>query len=227
MLKVLRRFFLKIEPQRECWEWLGAKGRTGYSSCYNGEKVMQASRYLYQIIHGDIPPGFTIDHLCFNKGCVNPWHLEAVTIGENVRRGNSILRGRTKFLLRAEAKIGLPIKAFLLQNRDSGKSYRDLGKELGVSSQVVGYWCRKLDIFKATNPVRFRAPSHPPNYHRKVLPSDLFALRKAYGDWTLQQMATHFGISRERVRQLLKKAGLRTRHTLVPINAPEPEPAAR
>lgn len=210
-LKVLRRFIQKIEPQKECWLWRGATSPQGYGYCYSGTKVGRASRYMYALIYGDIPQGLTIDHLCFNKGCVNPWHLEAVSIGENVRRGNSIERGRTKLLVQSQKKIEVPIKSFLEAQRASGKTYVELARELGISSPTVAYWCKKLGVPKGQRSKESRLVlrlAYWANYEKAIV------LRENHEDWTLQQIGTELGISRERVRQILKKAGLNSRRIL-------------
>jgi len=78
----------RIDPDTGCWEWLRAKVR-GYGVVNDPAfgKNKPAHRYLYRLHRGDIPDGLVIDHLCRNHGCVNPWHLEPVTDGENVLRG--------------------------------------------------------------------------------------------------------------------------------------------
>lgn len=55
-------------------------------------RVTSAHRFAYELMRADIPEGLQIDHLCSNPPCVNPWHLEPVTVRENVRR--SFQRGR-------------------------------------------------------------------------------------------------------------------------------------
>lgn len=76
-----------------CWEYLGGRSRAGYGALNvrlggrDAPKVMlYAHRVFYEELVGPIPHGLEIDHLCRNKGCVNPAHLEPVTHGENVRR---------------------------------------------------------------------------------------------------------------------------------------------
>ena len=78
----------------QCWVWLGATQNCGYG--YFGRRVggkcknTLAHRHSYESFKGPIPAGLTIDHLCFNKRCVNPSHLEAVPNGVNNARGNSL-----------------------------------------------------------------------------------------------------------------------------------------
>lgn len=65
-----------------CWPWRGMKNEWGYGKV--GGTI--ASRRAYEIAVGPIPTGLTIDHLCFNPPCVNPAHLEPVTMRENLHR---------------------------------------------------------------------------------------------------------------------------------------------
>lgn len=81
-------FWSKIEVTGFCWLWTGPlniRGAYGMTSI-DGQDVY-AHRYAYERLLGAIPEGLVLDHLCRVHHCVNPDHLEPVTIGENVRRG--------------------------------------------------------------------------------------------------------------------------------------------
>lgn len=71
-----------------CWIWLGGVCEDGYGKCGARAGQSLAHRAFYAIIKGPIPAGMEIDHLCKNRLCVNPTHLEAVTHRENIRRGD-------------------------------------------------------------------------------------------------------------------------------------------
>lgn len=81
----LCRFLVKLTEQPNgCWQWTGAISDTGYGSFSFGGRVGGAHRAAYQMFRGPIPRGLVLDHLCRNRGCVNPSHLEPVTQRENV-----------------------------------------------------------------------------------------------------------------------------------------------
>lgn len=83
--KLTERFMSFVRENGECWEWTGFKNR-GYGMFCVKNKQLRAHRISYTIFVGEIPKTMVIDHLCKNKDCVNPKHLEAVTNEENVRR---------------------------------------------------------------------------------------------------------------------------------------------
>lgn len=72
----------------DCWLWEGTVGgRGGYGVLQMQGRQVYAHRYAWEISRGEVPEGLQLDHLCRNRLCVNPAHLEPVTAGENVRRG--------------------------------------------------------------------------------------------------------------------------------------------
>lgn len=83
-------FWDKVQPTGFCWEWTAYRDRKGYGRSHLDGKSMAAHRVAYTLLVGPIPAGLTLDHLCRNKGCVNPDHLEPVTVGENSIRSHEL-----------------------------------------------------------------------------------------------------------------------------------------
>lgn len=81
------RFWLKVNINTQgCWQWLGGCSN-GYGSFFFEGKEVRAHRYSYEFFNGKIPTHLEIDHLCRNRGCVNPSHMDLATRSENIRRG--------------------------------------------------------------------------------------------------------------------------------------------
>lgn len=89
---MLDRFLSKIQiDDNICWNYTNAKDKDGYGIfALTHRKSVKAHRLSYELFKGKIPEGLTIDHLCRNRACCNPEHLECVTMKENTMRGNGI-----------------------------------------------------------------------------------------------------------------------------------------
>ena len=81
------RFWKMVKVRSDgCWEWGGARNG-GYGSFWLNPVTVLAHKFAYEEQYGPVPDGLELDHLCRNRLCVRPTHLEAVTHRENVVRG--------------------------------------------------------------------------------------------------------------------------------------------
>ncbi len=103
----LERFFRKFEICEDtgCWDWIAACESRGYGHFYAG-RYWCAHRVSYELFVGPIPIGLTLDHLCRNRRCVNPEHLEPVSHRENILRGMSPLADNAR---RTHCRRGHPL----------------------------------------------------------------------------------------------------------------------
>lgn len=104
------RFWPKVNKTDGCWLWVGAISSTGYG-CFFLTKLKGkvrntlAHRWAYEDTYGPIPAGLELDHLCRNRACVRPDHLEAVSSRANTLRGMapSAIAARTNICQRGHS----------------------------------------------------------------------------------------------------------------------------
>ena len=139
------RFWSKVDKSGECWVWTAAR-TNGYGVAHVSGKSRRAHRVAYGDAYGPIPEGLVIDHLCENKACVRPSHLEAVTQGENVRRAE---------------KSRSPLSEDEAQRIKSQNAYlttAHVAAILGVSVQTVSRWVAEEKLKPALKAPGIRGP---------------------------------------------------------------------
>ena len=84
-----RKFWAKVNKSETCWLWTGFITRQGYGQFGHGVRgvTMRAHKLAWEWENGPVPDGLVLDHLCRNRACVRPEHMEPVTPRENALRG--------------------------------------------------------------------------------------------------------------------------------------------
>jgi hypothetical protein len=129
---LLDRIRRRIKHEGDCWVWQGSLMR-GYGHIRVGTNKtndwVKAHRAVYELLVGPIPEGFSIDHLCRNRACVNPAHLEPVTVAENNRR-QEVRHGE------AHPKSKLTVEV-VRQIRASSLPHTHLAVQFGVDPKTI------------------------------------------------------------------------------------------
>lgn len=83
-------FWSKVDKSGPCWLWTAYRTSAGYGMVKVDGHATPAHRVAYFLVNGEIPEGLGLDHLCRNRPCVNPDHLEPTTWRENIHRGDGV-----------------------------------------------------------------------------------------------------------------------------------------
>lgn len=97
------RFWAKVEVSETCWEWQGYRTRLGYGQIKVAGRVVYAHRFALEASGEVLDDALVVDHLCRNRACVRPSHLEQVSQRVNVLRGESPMAHQAR---QAECKRG-------------------------------------------------------------------------------------------------------------------------
>ena len=168
---------LELHPEKirvgsgGCWIWTGAMDARGYGMVRTRGRTWRAHRFAFLLAEGYIPPrpsyhhpqhgkALVLDHRCKNSSCVNPDHLEVVTNGENIRRGDAGKRERE----RTHCPSGHPYdeantyvypdgrRECRTCNREANRRYRE--KERGGQMERTGFgkWLDKTMTEQGVGP---------------------------------------------------------------------------
>jgi hypothetical protein len=115
------------EPNSGCWLWSGSLGTAGYGVLRVNHKTRSAHRVSYEAHKEPIPNGMHIDHKCRVRTCVNPDHLEPVTVAENNRRAPRTI------IFKTHCKHGHPFSGDNLQIGKQ-RNCRECRRRIGLAS---------------------------------------------------------------------------------------------
>ena len=173
------RFWSKVDRSGECWVWTAKRRRDGYGHFRAGVRTVYAHRWAYEALVGQIPDGLTLDHICRNRACVNPKHLEPVTHRENILRGISPPAVQAR---RTHCPKGHPYSGENLRIRSNGyrqcricskkwnekaaKKYNKKNKDRLKSQKLAWYHANKEEINMRLRELRRANPEHYREYSR-------------------------------------------------------------
>lgn len=115
----------KAKVVGNCWAWPYAINRDGYGNIQKDKILYGAHKWLFELIKGKLPHKSELDHLCRNRACVNPEHLEIVSHAENCRRG---------YNAKLTEQDVIKIKSLFGKN-----TQQEIAKLYGVSRATIGY----------------------------------------------------------------------------------------
>lgn len=122
-----KHFWERVNKTDTCWLWTGPQQGLGYGQASLNRKPTLVHRMSWKLINGPIPEGLVLDHLCRVRHCVNPEHMEPVTMRENILRG--VGRGAIN-AKKTHCKRGHPLRGYnvvytIIKKRRIGRHCRE------------------------------------------------------------------------------------------------------
>lgn len=131
----MKNFWEKVERSTGCWRWTAGCDADGYGVFHMAGQARGAHRVAFELLVGAIPGGLQIDHLCRNRGCVNPAHLEPVTPRENQRRADVALGIRSAATHCPQGHEYSPENTYMAKTKRNCRACRRVS--------AARYWARK------------------------------------------------------------------------------------
>lgn len=123
------------DSRSDCWEWTSTLNDNGYGRFSTDGGKTAAHRFAYELMHGPIPDGLHIRHMCHNRKCCNPTHLLVGTPKDNAR--DALEAGRfSRGAVNGNAKLDADAIAYIRSNPDKMRGYQ-LAEKFGVSRATI------------------------------------------------------------------------------------------
>jgi hypothetical protein len=120
--RLTTRFFKKVDTSGDCHEWTASKMTGGYGLFVINYKNCSAHRVAYEIAYGPFDPAMHVDHICHNRGCVNPKHLRLATRVQNAEnRAGAAKHNKSCGIRGVSWNIG--VKKWIVTAGHEGKKY--------------------------------------------------------------------------------------------------------
>ena len=130
------RFWQKVDKSGDCWTWKGWKAY-GYGMCFVSGRNVRAHRIAYYLTRPNMDESLSVDHTCRNRACVNPAHMELVTMKENVLRGVGLTAQRAR---QTHCHKGHPLSGSNLGSTGQKHKYRRC--KICYNAQMRRLWAK-------------------------------------------------------------------------------------